>query len=242
VWAGLSGSADNAVINLIDGVPQTIAFKRNIGPDQSTTTSLVRVVPGLTTAETTDLDSFFATHAATRFFVDVDPNIMIGTLAMPRPLVRYANLLFTSCFPVGTQRGMRNATTGEATYPFVIPEVLQTGFVAQITVSHCPNYFGSTRYRTSATYILSMVRDWDPSFEGAPHIVNLLVMTPIAQGGNAEFGAPTATAYFQDTGGPERDAVSSPPTGFVVKWSDPVWGQYNNFPEITIQLLHAMLR
>jgi hypothetical protein len=142
---------------------------------------------------------------------------------------------------VGTQRGNRDGATGKATYAFAIPEPLQTGFVAQITVSHCPNYYGSTYYRTSATYNLTMFRDYDPAFGSASHIADILALTPIAEAGNSQFAAPTVVATFLDTGTPERDAVTSPPKAFVVSWYDPVWGIYNQFPEISIQLLHATL-
>lgn len=232
---------DEAPIVLVDGVPQTILFKNNQGPVGSPAgVPIVRVPTTFGNINTMGLAAYLETYPMTKFHVVIQADLEGGNQrAFPVEVLPYVSLIESSPFPAGSE--WANSISGtRSAYTYYVPAALQSGFVAMVTVSVCPNNQGSAEYRTVATYIIAMTTGYTSN-----GLVRYLTATPVAQpttpGG---FSVVTMDATFPDAPmgwDPHQHPILSAVNQITVTWdSHDAIGTMATYASVSIVPIHGV--
>ena len=204
---------DEAAVVLVDGVPQHIVFKDNVGPWSDLHglspagvpipdgVPIVKV-PSFGAVHEMRLATYLENHKQTKFHFVIQPDLQGGNQrAFPSELLRYVNLIESSPFPVGTLYTPPTSNT-RSSNTYAIPSALRAGFVLLVTASVCPDNLASGLYRTAATYIVTMSTGYYSPAGDNRNVARFLTATPVAQPSTTFGGSPfpqvTIDATFDD--------------------------------------------
>ena len=184
---------DSGAVYLVSGVPQLV---RIVGNEGIVDEPYVKASPSL------NLSTYFASvsNAQQKYKIEIEPNMTSAAPSAPRvpvELWRFLRSAKHSPFPIGAQRAID--ASGVATYTYTIPSDVKT-FTGILTVSGNPLVAGNLDYRSSLSYMISMVMgyNYSPPPQG-PH--DYLVISPLLQAHGPNLsGTLSATVYFNSTG------------------------------------------
>jgi hypothetical protein len=185
VFCSLSRNQDGSVYNpyaafitIVQGCPQRVIVEGVTGPSD-VWEPVVQAAPGYNLA--IYLQSRVA--AAQLIKVSVDSNLInvgAGVVGIDPSLMAYVNPFESSPLPMGARRGTPLGASSQASFLYHLPtNAAGAGaFVAMVTISVNPNPYTGNSTRTSASYLVSIVTNWDTS---TGVLRDYVTWTPLAQ-------------------------------------------------------------